>query len=772
MNRRVRSCTFLLLASLAVTAASALAAGTSLVEIPYKGPGQIRALLERGLDVLAVTRDGNVHVAATPEDRPFLAGFGAKPRVLATPGASDLIAELDANLGAYRTYDETVAVIQALEVAHPNILAVSVIGQSIELRPIYAMKISDNAATDEAEPEVLLMGCHHARELMSVEMPLKFAEHLLANYGADPDVTQMVDEREIWVVPIVNPDGYVEVQNNHPPEWWTWWRKNRRDNGDGSFGVDLNRNYAYNWGLDEQGSSSNTFSPVYRGTAPFSEPESQAIRDLCNGRQFVIWLAYHSYSELLLFPWGYAYEYTTDHEIFEAMANAMTASNGYLAGNPAMGAIYLTNGGSDDWGYGEVTTKPAIYAYTPEVGKWADGGFGPPDTFIDPYFNLLLPMNMLALELAGNPQKVLGPVSPTLQTAHTTAGSEIVLGWSDNLPSDPNPAATYDLEHYLNPGFLSSDDAESASPLLSLAGGFVAVIDTLPFQGSRSYYSGQQNNLSSTLTTVAPYEVGTGTNVFTCWMRYEIETHWDYAYVEVSEDQGVIWRPIQGNLTTQSNPNGSNRGHGITGNSNGWTQASFALDDYMGQEILLRIHYVTDGAVLGEGLYVDMLGPVPSFDEHAVFATGVSGTSHTFLPGTTGTYKYLVRGTDAEGDTGRWSRGFVVEVGDPVSTRILPPAQSALGRNVPNPFNPRTLLPYTIGSRLGTDAARNVDLSIYDAAGRRVATLVHTPLAPGHYRASWDGTDELGRRVPSGPYFARLSVDRVPSRARKLLLLK
>jgi hypothetical protein len=196
-----------------------------------------------GIDVLAATRDGTLHVSALPAQEDLLRRLGAGHlRVLQTPVAGERISALDANLGAYRTYSEATAVLQGLVAAHPTRAALTSIGTTHEGRTIPALAISDNVGVDESEPEVLLMGCHHARELMSVEMPLQFAEYLLSHYGSDPQVTQLVDTREIWIVPIVNPDGYVYVQNNHTGASTNWWRKNRRNNGNGTF-VDVNRNY-------------------------------------------------------------------------------------------------------------------------------------------------------------------------------------------------------------------------------------------------------------------------------------------------------------------------------------------------------------------------------------------------------------------------------------------------------------------------------------------------------------------------------------------------
>ena len=735
------------------------------VELPYKGPGQVAAIEARGLEVLARTRAGMLHVNAQPADKAFLAAFGGPIRVL-SPGTDLITADLDASLGQYRTYSETVARLNGLAGATPGIVSLFSIGTSIEGRTIWAVKVSDNVGVDEDEPEVLYMGCHHARELMAVEMPLRFLEHLVTGYYSNAQVKQLVDAREFFFVPIVNPDGYVYVQNNHAGNSNGWWRKNRRNNGNGSFGVDLNRNYGYEWGFDNVGSSPSTNSATYRGTAAFSEPETQAVRDFCAAREFVIWLSYHSYGDLFLYPWGYDHSYTTEHAIYRGIADEITATNGYLGGNPAEGAIYLTNGGSDDWGHGDVATKPRIFAFTPEVGD----SFAPPESLIVPTFDLLLPMNLAIAELAANPAQVIGPLEPVLQSVGGTAQDELVLSWSGNVGGDPNPAVDYEIEALQNPGLLAAAGAETDLAYIQLSGGFVRST-AKPLLGSNSYYSGMADNMSSALTATPAFTVTPDTDTLTCRMWFAIEADFDYAYVEVSDDGGLIWQPIAGNVTTTYNPWGSNLGHGITGNSSGWVPAVFPLGSYMGQEIRVRIHYDTDGAVLEEGLYVDQLGPVPSYQARTTMSIGSAATSHTFLPGNLATYSYRVRAADADGDWSRWSNALVVDVDNPTAVQPLPPPASRLEANVPNPFNPRTWLPYTVGAAPGS-TARRVHLAVHDVQGRRVAVLVDAIQEPGHYRVAWDGRTDDGRILPSGHYFARFRLDGLEVQSRKLALLK
>ena len=114
----------------------------------------------------------------------------------------------------------------------------------------------------------------------------------------------LVDNRELYFIPVINVDGYVYNENTNPNGGGNW-RKNRRDNGGGIFGVDPNRNYSFQWGFNNSGSSPTPSSSTYRGTGPFSEPETQAIRDFVNGQDFTMAFNYHSFSNVLIFPYDY-----------------------------------------------------------------------------------------------------------------------------------------------------------------------------------------------------------------------------------------------------------------------------------------------------------------------------------------------------------------------------------------------------------------------------------------------------------------------------------
>jgi len=306
------------------------------------------------------------------------------------------------SMGGYYTYDEVVAELDSMHLLYPNLTtAKQSLGQSIEGREIWMIKISDNPETDEAdEPEVFYNALHHAREPAGMMTLMYFMDYLLEKYGTDPEVTYLVDHREMYFVPVVNPDGYVYNQQTNP-NGGGQWRKNRRENQGGYYGVDLNRNYGYKWGYDDEGSSPYPFSDTYRGTGPFSEPETQALRDFCNGRHFALSLSYHTYSNLLIYPWAYEDNlFTADSAVYFDYGTRLTQSNHYRYGNTGQTVGYAVNGDSDDWFYGEQSDKQKIIAFTPEVGS-SDDGFWPDESRIYPLAQQNLPANLLFAWLAG-----------------------------------------------------------------------------------------------------------------------------------------------------------------------------------------------------------------------------------------------------------------------------------------------------------------------------------------------------------------------------------
>ncbi len=268
---------------------------------------------------------------------------------------------------SYRPLDEIEDNIKNLKTKYPDILSIEKIGITETLRqPIWGIKISDNADLKEDEPGILFTGVHHAREPIGANICLNIIKTLCNSYGNDKNITKWVNNMEIWFVPVINPDGYKYVLDNNLG--FPWWRKNLRDNdNNGEFnplydGVDLNRNYDYNW---DEGGDGHPSSWFYRGPKPFSEKEIRAIMELAIRENFVMGISYHSYGESILFPWG-NYKRPPDLDLIVEIASELASNIKKVSGNGKYSILPLNGrvGQSSIWMYGQLR----ILDYIVEVG--------------------------------------------------------------------------------------------------------------------------------------------------------------------------------------------------------------------------------------------------------------------------------------------------------------------------------------------------------------------------------------------------------------------
>jgi hypothetical protein len=295
----------------------------------------------------------------------------------------------DAWFSNYKQLFQIEAYVNNLETARPDLASVAIIGQSLQGRDVRAVTITGpdqpgNAAADR--PVVLWNGCQHAREWISPMTVSYIASRLVGDYDTDPRVRDLVDSVRFVIVPVVNPDGYVYSWSGE-----RFWRKNRRPLGSDT-GVDLNRNWGYEWGGD--GSSGSPSSDIYRGAAPFSEPETQNLRDLTLsfGDDLAAHIDYHSYSQLILWPFGFADNAVTpepDRTFFDTLATDMSDLILSVSGefyNPIQSwLLYPAAGASTDWFYGTAGAKSMTVELRPsdqDVGGLA--GFDPAPSEILP----------------------------------------------------------------------------------------------------------------------------------------------------------------------------------------------------------------------------------------------------------------------------------------------------------------------------------------------------------------------------------------------------
>jgi carboxypeptidase T len=307
------------------------------------------------------------------------------------------------SMGGYMTLAEVNAELDTLKKLFPFLITTKQsLGNSIENRPVYMVKISDNPDIDEDEPEVLYTALHHAREPESMMQMFYFMHYLLENYNSNPAVQYLVNNRTMYFIPVVNPDGY-EYNRLTNPNGGGMWRKNRRNNGS-SYGIDLNRNYGPSiyWNAPNGGSSTTPSSETYRGSTPFSEPETQIIKNFLASRKIKNALNYHTYGNLLVYPYGALSFETPDSLIFREYASDMTKFNGYVCGTDMQTVGYSTRGNSDDYFYDGDTLANGgkIFAMTPEVGSSSDG-FWPDQSRIFPLAQENLHPNLYYAWVAG-----------------------------------------------------------------------------------------------------------------------------------------------------------------------------------------------------------------------------------------------------------------------------------------------------------------------------------------------------------------------------------
>ena len=283
----------------------------------------------------------------------------------------------------YRPLAQIEARLDAVAAEYPSIATLFVAGNSLQNRPIRGIRLRGTGGQSGPRPSILWNGCLHAREWISPMVVLSLLETHAKNYGVDPLITNALDNIDLVVVPMVNPDGYV-----HTWDVQRFWRKNRRQNSQFSFGVDLNRNFAFAWG--GSGSSANTGSDTYRGTAPFSEPEAAVMRDLINAEHDLIaHIDFHSYGQLILWPYGGMQpvmtepQHTQHRELARTMAREILQSGGNVYDPRHAPGLYIASGIMSDWTY----SRGGTISYTIELrptGGQGTQGFDPPPAQIKP----------------------------------------------------------------------------------------------------------------------------------------------------------------------------------------------------------------------------------------------------------------------------------------------------------------------------------------------------------------------------------------------------
>ncbi|MBO3747914.1 zinc carboxypeptidase [Streptosporangiaceae bacterium NEAU-GS5] len=475
----------------------------------------------------------------------------------------------------YHNYAELTAVVNQVVANFPSIAQKFSYGTSFQGRDLMGVKISDNVATDENEPEVLFTAHQHAREHLTVEMAIYLLNLFTQSYGTDSRITGLVNSREIYILPDLNPDG---GEYDIATGAYRSWRKNRQPNaGSSNVGTDLNRNWAFLWGCCG-GSSGSTSSETYRGPSAESAPEVHAASDFVRSRvvggvqQIKTNIDFHTYSELVLWPYGYTTADTAagltqdDHDALAALGQNMASTNGYTPEQAS--DLYITDGSIDDWLWGNYK----IFSYTFEMYPTTSSpGFYPPDEQIVTQTTRNREAVLRLLEYSDCPYRIIGKQAQYCGAAPgTTVYSdtfETATGWTTN-PSGTDTATTGQWER-ANPADTNSSGAKQLGTTVSGSFDLVTGGQAGTAAGDFDLDGGVSSIRSPSITLPAS---GTLTLSFSWYLAHGSNaTSADYLRVFVNGSQ------VFQQLASAVNRNGA------------WATATADVSSFAGQSVQIRI---------------------------------------------------------------------------------------------------------------------------------------------------------------------------------------
>jgi carboxypeptidase T len=745
-------------------------------------PGTRAAMDAAGLCYTEVRPDFGVETAIRTGRVPFAY---APPPVPADTGGVPPFGE--GSLAGFWTLDEVYALLDSLAATDSLVAGLDTLGMSLQGRPIVGLAVASPDRPLGSRPEVLYTALTHAREPEGMQVVLYFLLRLLGDYGSDPELTYLVNEREMWFVPVVNPDGYVRNENT----WrsggvFGFWRKNLRDNNGDSLitnqdGVDLNRNFGFEWGYDNVGSSGNPTSPTYRGTAPFSEPETQVVRDFCEQHAFVTAENYHTYAEDCLYPWGYIAADTPDSAAFVRLGDELAEVGHYAYGRSGQ-LLYPVNGEVNDWMYGDVSGKPKVFGFTTEVGDQNDG-FWPPQSRILPLAELNFRANV-ALAYAAGAYLVADSVRVENETGRLAPGETAGIGIQlRNLGVE---AATS--------GGVSVTVA-SGDPAVSVGVALAAYPDLSP--GSTAWPS---PGPSVTVTAGVAAEPGTRAPLYleladgagytgrdTVWIRLgdPVVVFADSGNAGLSNwSVAGSWglEAVDGDTAFSDSPGGNYPSYDnarLTLNQpldlRGAARAVLAFRtkwDIEGGYDFGRVEVSADS-----GATWTAVAGLLTRSGHGTTLGYEGGTQPPGVPGYDGNQRFWAAEeidlsayagvsdlrlrfrltSDVAVQMDGWYLDDITLLLYPPSAALAvhePPSRPERGLRVlpgsPNPLRDRTEIRFVL------PAASPVVVSVFDVSGRRVRVLSEGYAEAGVRTVVWDGRRDDGRRAASGAYFVRI----------------
>ncbi len=640
--------------------------------------------------------------------------------------------------GQYYSYDQYTQMMRTMAQNYPSICKFDSLPiRTYQNRWIYGVKISDNPSyEDPTEPGFLIDGCHHSREWATPYVVYKFADSITKVYNSNNEIRQIIDNVELYCFPVINADGYVYDYPNQ-----NMWRKNREPFG-GATGTDPNRNYpgccdsiAGDWGAVDDGQATHYPSQeTFCGAYANSGDETRALTMYVRSRIINANMSYHSYSELLMWGWGWTTSNIPDAVVCARFGNRMAGMVNKLGGGtyepgqiPEI--LYPVSGSSIDWFYSWCHWVGGIanLSYTTEIGT----AFYQNQSQLDPIFN----ENFKALKyLAQLCRDSIGPlveprVAPPQVYPIGNVSQNFTVRWHPVNPVENHPTQ-WELVELSNPN-IKTDSLESGSGRWVLQG--FSLSTAQHHSGSYSLFSGNTNDMNSAARTLHPYLVQVGDSL-TFWCYYNLENNYDVAVAEVSENTKEWF-----NLDTTR----------FTGTQTTWTRKAYSLANWVGKSVYFRFRSMTDGNTLNGGFYVDDIRPVCLFGNVNTISNSITDTSYSFTNHANGEYYYYVRGYNTRG-WGEYSCLQKASVGVGISEQEGEQDTRLKMTFVPTMFNDRIIFSFSGNANKNSQQS----ITIYNTAGKAVRSFSDISGEPER-RIVWWGDDNDGNILPAGVYFVK-----------------